>query len=100
MKHTQFQQKIQASTTTPEVRSVAQKALSYLNAEVFGSIETDKDTFDKLCETASIKPIKTSLFEFIRIFDEDGNGVDIQTKRSLQDTLGDTIFKPYLNPHS
>ena len=85
MNHLTFQQRVLHDKTIPAfVRLVASKALydlrtAYVDA---GTIRVESFVFWQIVKHSGAEPIKSGLYTFIRIYDEEHNSVDIQTLNS------------------
>lgn len=85
MNHLEFQNRVLLDKTIPAfVRLVASKALTDLRtAEVdAGTIRVQPFEFWQIVKWSDAKPIKSGLYTFIRIYDNNHNSVDIQTLNS------------------
>ena len=85
MNHLTFQQRLLHDKTIPAfVRLVASKALTDLRtAEVdAGTIRVQPFEFWQIVKHSSAEPIKSGLYTFIRIYDDQHNAVDIQCLNS------------------
>ena len=85
MNHLTFQKRVLHDKTIPAfVRLVASKALTDLRtAEVdAGTIRVESFVFWQLVRWSGAEPIKSGLYTFIRIYDDQHNAVDIQTLNS------------------
>jgi hypothetical protein len=85
MNHLEFQNKVLLDSNVPAfIRLVASKALTDLRtADVdAGTIHVENFVFWQLVRYSGAEPIKSGLYTFIRIFDEQSNSVDIQTLNS------------------
>ena len=85
MNHLTFQERVLHDKTIPAfVRLVASKALydlrtAYVDA---GTIRVQPFEFWQLVKHSGAEPIKSGLYTFIRIYDDQHNSVDIQTLNS------------------
>ena len=85
MNHLEFQNRVLLDKTIPAfVRLVASKALTDLRtAEVdAGTTHVEPFVFWQLVKHSGAEPIKSGLYTFIRIYDDQSNAVDIQTLNS------------------
>lgn len=85
MNHLEFQNRILLDKTIPAfVRLVASKALTDLRtAEVdAGTIRVQPFEFWQIVKHSGAEPIKSGLYTFIRIYDDQHNAVDIQCLNS------------------
>ena len=85
MNHLEFQNRVLLDKTIPAfVRLVASKALTDLRtAEVdAGTIRVQPFEFWQIVKHSGAEPIKSGLYTFIRIYDEQHNAVDIQCLNS------------------
>lgn len=86
MKANEFIDKFSKVECTPEIRETLQLVVSTLNSisdekPSGDSIEVDRETFNGICAVTGITPTHAMLYDFIRIYDDMYNGVDIQTRR-------------------
>jgi len=85
MNHLTFQERVLHDKTIPAfVRLVASKALydlrtAYVDA---GTIRVQPFEFWQIVKHSGAEPIKSGLYTFIRIYDDQHNSVDIQTLNS------------------
>jgi hypothetical protein len=85
MNHLTFQQRVLHDKTIPAfVRLVASKALydlrtAYVDA---GTIRVQPFEFWQIVKHSGAEPIKSGLYTFIRIYDDQHNSVDIQCLNS------------------
>ena len=70
------------------VRNIVQKAVSKLRVDYGGSIQVDRLELDMVARALGVAPIKAPMATFIRIYDEEDNAVDIETRNY------DWIFEP------
>ena len=85
MNHIEFQNRVLLDKTIPAfVRLVASKALTDLRtAEVdAGTIRVQPFEFWQIVKHSGAEPIKSGLYTFIRIYDDQHNAVDIQCLNS------------------
>jgi len=85
MNHLEFQNRVLLDKTIPAfVRLVASKALTDLRtAEVdAGTIRVQPFEFWQIVKHSGAEPIKSGLYTFIRIYDDQHNAVDIQCLNS------------------
>lgn len=85
MNHLTFQKRVLHDKTIPAfVRLVASKALTDLRtAEVdAGTIRVQPFEFWQIVKHSGAEPIKSGLYTFIRIYDDQHNAVDIQCLNS------------------
>lgn len=85
MNHLEFQNRVLLDKTIPAfVRLVASKALADLRtAEVdAGTIRVQPFEFWQIVKHSGAEPIKSGLYTFIRIYDDQHNAVDIQCLNS------------------
>jgi len=85
MNHLEFQNRLLLDKTIPAfVRLVASKALTDLRtAEVdAGTIRVQPFEFWQIVKHSGAEPIKSGLYTFIRIYDDQHNAVDIQCLNS------------------
>ena len=83
MNHLTFQQRVLQDKTIPAfVRLVASKALNDLRKLGNTTIRVQPFEFWQIVKHSGAEPIKSGLYTFIRIFDENHNSVDIQTLNS------------------
>lgn len=85
MNHLTFQQRVLQDKTIPAfVRLVASKALTDLRTAPVnaGTIRVQPFEFWQIVKHSGAEPIKSGMYTFIRIFDENHNSVDIQTLNS------------------
>ena len=85
MNHLTFQNRVLLDKKIPAfVRVIANKALTDLRtAEVdSGTVKVQPYEFWQLVKWSEAKPIKSGLYTFIRIYDNNHNSVDIQTLNS------------------
>ena len=85
MNHLTFQERVLHDKTIPAfIRLVASKALydlrtAYVDA---GTTHVENFVFWQLVRYSGAEPIKSGLYTFIRIYDDQHNAVDIQTLNS------------------
>ena len=78
-----FQNRLLLDNSIPAfVRKTATKALSFLRTSENATIEVEPFAFWQLVRYSGAKPIKSSFYTFIRIYDDQQNAVDIQTLNS------------------
>jgi hypothetical protein len=85
MNHLEFQNRVLLDKTIPAfVRLVASRALTDLRtAEVdAGTIRVESFVFWQIVKHSGAEPIKSGLYTFIRIYDDQHNAVDIQCLNS------------------
>jgi hypothetical protein len=85
MNHLTFQERLLHDKTIPAfVRLIANKALRDLRtAEVdAGTIRVQPFEFWQIVKHSGAEPIKSGLYTFIRIYDDQHNAVDIQCLNS------------------
>lgn len=84
MNHLEFQNRVLLDKTIPAfVRLVASKALTDLRTEVeAGTTHVEPFVFWQLVKHSGAEPIKSGLYTFIRIYDDQHNAVDIQCLNS------------------
>ena len=83
MNHLVFQNRLLLDNSIPAfVRKTANRALSYLQSSESETIQVEPFAFWQLIRYSGAKPIKSGLYTFIRIYDDQQNAVDIQTKNS------------------
>ena len=85
MNHLEFQNRVLLDKTIPAfVRLVASRALTDLRtAEVdAGTIRVQPFEFWQIVKYSGAEPIKSGLYTFIRIYDDQHNAVDIQCLNS------------------
>ena len=84
MNHLQFELTMSNEQIPAFIRLVARKALydlrtAYVDA---GTIRVQQFEFWQIVKHSGAEPIKSGLYTFIRIYDEEHNSVDIQTLNS------------------
>lgn len=83
MNHLTFQERVLHDKTIPAfVRLVASKALNDLRKLGTTTIRVQPFEFWQIVKHSGAEPIKSGMYTFIRIFDENHNSVDIQTLNS------------------
>jgi hypothetical protein len=85
MNHLTFQERVLHDKTIPAfVRLVASKALNDLRTAPVnaGTIRVQPFEFWQIVKHSGAEPIKSGLYTFIRIYDEEHNSVDIQCLNS------------------
>lgn len=83
MEITDFTNKIQQNAKTHFPRNVAQMVKSHISSNC-GAIElmVSGDTFNEIIEATGATPTNGHVYKFIRIADNNGNAVDIQTTKN------------------
>ena len=75
-----FQNRLLLDNSIPAfVRKTANRALTYLQSSESVTIRVEPFAFWQLVRYSKAEPIKSGLYTFIRIYDDQQNAVDIQT---------------------
>ena len=83
MNHLVFQNRLLLDNSIPAfVRKTANRALTYLQSSESVIIRVEPFAFWQLVRYSRAEPIKSGLYTFIRIYDDQQNAVDIQTLNS------------------
>lgn len=82
MNHLTFQERLSDMQIPAFVRRTANRALTYLQSSENATLEVEPFAFWQLIRYSGAKPIKSSFYTFIRIYDDQQNAVDIQTLNS------------------
>ena len=83
MNHLVFQNRLLLDNSIPAfVRKTANRALRYLQSSESAIIRVEPFAFWQMVRYSGAEPIKSGLYTFIRIYDDQQNAVDIQTKNS------------------
>ena len=78
-----FQNRLLLDNSIPAfVRKTANRALIYLQSSKSATIQVEPFAFWQMVRYSRAEPIKSGLYTFIRIYDDQQNAVDIQTLNS------------------
>jgi len=81
MNHLTFQERLSDMQIPAFARKLADKAIQKLQCGG-GTISANSNEFWQIVKHSRAEPIKSGLYTFIRIYDEQQNAVDIQTLNS------------------
>ena len=81
MNHLTFQERLSDMQIPAFARKLADKAIQKLQCGG-GTISADSNEFWQIVKHSRAEPIKSGLYTFIRIYDDQQNAVDIQTLNS------------------
>ena len=81
MNHLTFQERLSDMQIPAFARKLADKAIQKLQCGS-GTISADSNEFWQIVKHSRAEPIKSGLYTFIRIYDDQQNAVDIQTLNS------------------
>ena len=82
MNHLTFQERLSDMQIPAFVRRTANRALTYLQSSESVTIRVEPFAFWQMVRYSGAEPIKSGLYTFIRIYDDQQNAVDIQTLNS------------------